>query len=236
MGSSGLRGGVPTRGAPARAPPTCGCGAPMAAAARCSSAATWAATTGPILPDPSAGSAADVLLLESTYGDRLHPGRRRARTPGGDHRRDAAKHGKLIIPVVRHRPRRGGALRHQAARRRRKSQAVAGLRRQPDGPAGAQVLQAPCRRARQRHLGAARRSVRILYSAFHACRLGPGVEGCRGAGRPGHRHLGQRHGHRRAGVEPPGQGAARCTEYRAVRRIPGGRHSGPPADRRFPRR
>ena len=27
----------------------------------------------PILPDPSAGSAADVLLVESTYGDREHP-------------------------------------------------------------------------------------------------------------------------------------------------------------------
>lgn len=27
----------------------------------------------PILPDPSDGSAADVLLVESTYGDRLHP-------------------------------------------------------------------------------------------------------------------------------------------------------------------
>ena len=33
----------------------------------------------PILPDPSAGSAADVLLVESTYGDRLHPDGRRNR-------------------------------------------------------------------------------------------------------------------------------------------------------------
>ncbi len=27
----------------------------------------------PVLPDPSAGAEADVVLVESTYGDRLHP-------------------------------------------------------------------------------------------------------------------------------------------------------------------
>ena len=52
----------------------------------------------PILPDPSPGSAADVLLVESTYGDRLHPA-------GDENERLAAlitetteKRGKLIIP------------------------------------------------------------------------------------------------------------------------------------------
>ena len=39
----------------------------------CSSAATWAATTGRSCRTRRPASAADVLLLESTYGDRVHP-------------------------------------------------------------------------------------------------------------------------------------------------------------------
>ena len=52
----------------------------------------------PILPDPSAGSEADVLLVESTYGDRLHPTddeTARLATLIND---TAEKRGKLIIP------------------------------------------------------------------------------------------------------------------------------------------
>jgi metallo-beta-lactamase family protein len=53
----------------------------------------------PVLPDPSPGVACDVLLLESTYGDRLHPpddgGERLARVV----RDTAQRHGKLIIPA-----------------------------------------------------------------------------------------------------------------------------------------
>jgi metallo-beta-lactamase family protein len=52
----------------------------------------------PILPDPAAGSEADVLLVESTYGDRLHPTddeTARLATLIND---TAEKRGKLIIP------------------------------------------------------------------------------------------------------------------------------------------
>jgi metallo-beta-lactamase family protein len=53
----------------------------------------------PILPDPSPGVAADVLLLESTYGDRLHPddddGAVLARIITETH----ARQGKVIIPA-----------------------------------------------------------------------------------------------------------------------------------------
>jgi metallo-beta-lactamase family protein len=52
----------------------------------------------PILPDPSDGSAADVLLVESTYGDRMHP-------TGDETERLAVlindvaeRKGKLVIP------------------------------------------------------------------------------------------------------------------------------------------
>jgi metallo-beta-lactamase family protein len=52
----------------------------------------------PILPDPSPGVACDVLLLESTYGDRVHPpdagGAELARIVN----ETAERKGKLIIP------------------------------------------------------------------------------------------------------------------------------------------
>lgn len=53
----------------------------------------------PILPDPSPGVDADVLLLESTYGDRVHPqeddGQALARIVTETH----ARRGKVIIPA-----------------------------------------------------------------------------------------------------------------------------------------
>jgi metallo-beta-lactamase family protein len=53
----------------------------------------------PILPDPSPGVAADVLLIESTYGDRAHPpdddGALLARVVTDTH----ARRGKVIIPA-----------------------------------------------------------------------------------------------------------------------------------------
>jgi metallo-beta-lactamase family protein len=52
----------------------------------------------PILPDPSAGSAADVLLVESTYGDRLHPAGDETERLATLINETAGKRGKLIIP------------------------------------------------------------------------------------------------------------------------------------------
>ncbi len=52
----------------------------------------------PILPDPSAGSATDVLLVESTYGDRLHPAGDETERLATLIHEMAEKHGKLIIP------------------------------------------------------------------------------------------------------------------------------------------
>jgi metallo-beta-lactamase family protein len=53
----------------------------------------------PILPDPSPGVAADVLLLESTYGDRLHPPEDDGAAFAAVVQETAAKRGKLIIPA-----------------------------------------------------------------------------------------------------------------------------------------
>ena len=55
--------------------------------------------TRPILPDPSPGVAADVLLVESTYGDRLHPAEDNGETLARIIKETFARRGKLIVPA-----------------------------------------------------------------------------------------------------------------------------------------
>jgi len=53
----------------------------------------------PILPDPSPGLDADVLLVESTYGDRLHPPEDDGETLARIIKETVARRGKVIIPA-----------------------------------------------------------------------------------------------------------------------------------------
>jgi metallo-beta-lactamase family protein len=53
----------------------------------------------PILPDPSPGVDADVLLVESTYGDRLHPAEDDGETLARIITATFARRGKVIIPA-----------------------------------------------------------------------------------------------------------------------------------------
>jgi metallo-beta-lactamase family protein len=53
----------------------------------------------PILPDPSAGVDADILLLESTYGDRVHPNEDDGQTLARIVTETHARRGKVIIPA-----------------------------------------------------------------------------------------------------------------------------------------
>jgi metallo-beta-lactamase family protein len=53
----------------------------------------------PILPDPSPGVQADVLLLESTYGDRLHPAEDNGARLAQIITETIARRGKVIIPA-----------------------------------------------------------------------------------------------------------------------------------------
>ena len=104
----------------------------------------------PVLPDPTPVAEADVLLLESTYGDRLHEpdddGARLAAIVNDTARaRRQADH-----PVVCDRPRRGSAVLAEAARGGKTDPRAAGLRRQPDGDRRVAVLFSPPQRARRR--------------------------------------------------------------------------------------
>jgi metallo-beta-lactamase family protein len=53
----------------------------------------------PILPDPSPGVDADVLLVESTYGDRVHPAEDNGETLARIIKDTFARRGKVIIPA-----------------------------------------------------------------------------------------------------------------------------------------
>ncbi len=53
----------------------------------------------PVLPDPSPGVAADVLLLESTYGNRVHPAEDDGATMARIISETFARRGKVIIPA-----------------------------------------------------------------------------------------------------------------------------------------
>ncbi len=53
----------------------------------------------PILPDPSPGVAADVLLVESTYGDRRHPPEDGGETLARIITETFARRGKVIVPA-----------------------------------------------------------------------------------------------------------------------------------------
>ena len=53
----------------------------------------------PILPDPSPGVDADVLLVESTYGDRMHPNEDDGETLARIIKETFARRGKVIVPA-----------------------------------------------------------------------------------------------------------------------------------------
>ena len=53
----------------------------------------------PILPDPSPAMEADVLLVESTYGDRVHPAEDDGATLATIVTEALARHGKILIPA-----------------------------------------------------------------------------------------------------------------------------------------
>ena len=53
----------------------------------------------PILPDPSPGVEADVLLVESTYGDRIHPDEDEGAMLARIIKETVARRGKVIVPA-----------------------------------------------------------------------------------------------------------------------------------------
>ena len=102
----------------------------------------------PVLPDPTTVAEADYLLVESTYGDRVH-----------EQDEDGTRLAEMVIEtaqrgwqtdhsVVRHRAGGGADLLAAAARGRAPHPGTAGIRRQPDGRGRAGALLRTFARAR----------------------------------------------------------------------------------------
>ncbi len=130
----------------------------------------------PFCPIPLPVDRADILLVESTYGDRLHD-------PDDDGDQLAAIVNAAVAarrqadhPGVCDRPGRRSDLLAEASRRRKAHSDPARLRRQPDGRPGAAVLRAARRRARPGHAEAGTRRLRVLHDAHDDCLLGAAVD------------------------------------------------------------
>ena len=211
----------------------------------------------PVLPDPTMVDEADYLLVESTYGDRVH-----------DAHDDAAVLERIIKDTIG----RGGRVIIPAFAVGRVEELLYWLKRLEeegripvipvfvDSPMAIDALARYTERLREldaemqpedagrqgaarsrgaRGLGpppAARAQgtavLRVLHRAVPDDRVGGRIEGAHQLEDAGDHHLGERHGHRRAGPASPARRAARLTEHRTVRRLPGRRHARPQPGRR----
>ena len=173
-----------------------------------SSAATSGATAARCCPIPSRVETADVLLVESTYGDRTHEPDDDGARLADDHHDDDRGRRESDHPGLRDRPRRGGDLLAEAARRGAPDSHGAGLPRQPDGGRRPAALREPQQRPRPGRAVGPRPDGRVHHAAIHGRRVAAAVEGDPGLRRALHRHLGERDGDRRAGAAPPESRAA----------------------------
>ena len=173
----------------------------------------------PVLPDPSPVAEADVLLVESTYGDRVARGRRRRREAGAASSIDtAAARRQGDHSGVRARPRRGAAVLDQRLEDAHADSRAAGLRGQPDGGGRARdVSQARSTSwiPNMARTGAGRAGARRARQLCAFCtaqlegrsRRFPNRARCRSR-RAGDRDLVERHGDRRPRAASPAR--TRC--------------------------
>ncbi len=203
----------------------------------------------PVLPDPTMIAEADYLLVESTYGNRVHEQDDNGERLAAGHPCDRRARRQGRHPRVCRRARRGTSLLGQAARGGTPNSRASGVRRQPDGdrsPRQVHRARAGARSGaaagRDRRQGAARQggalrfpqptpaaraartsALRVLHRALPDDRVAAGEQGADGVEDAGHRHLVERHGNWRPRPPSPEGRASRSAEHRAPRWLPGGR-------------
>jgi Cft2 family RNA processing exonuclease len=179
----------------------------------------------PVLQDPQPIAEADVLLCESTYGDRLHEpddgGARLATIVNETH----ARGGKLVIPAFAI-----GRVEEVLYWLRR----LEGEKRIPvqpvylDSPMAIEALKFYARRGDE--LDTSIQGNRNTTVAFQTQNFRP-----RQLDEASHRRRVEWHGYRRSCAAAPGPRAARSSAYGVVRRVPSCRDQGPfPCGRRTP--
>jgi metallo-beta-lactamase family protein len=187
----------------------------------------------PIMVDPEPVAEADVLLVESTYGNRVHPPDDPADRLTAAVRRAVEQKGWLLIPAF-------AVGRSQEIlydlRELEKRGAIPSLPVFLDSPMGIQATAIYAAHTEE-HDPALARVVAGGTAPFAPKRftLSRTVEGLQAPERhrgPRHHRGGQRHGHRRPHPPPPQAPAARSEDHGALRRLPGGGHAGPAAQGR----
>ena len=175
----------------------------------------------PILPDPSPVESADILLLESTYGDRQHA---------------QDDNGELLARVITETAQRGGKVIVPAFAIGRVEEVIYWIkkleeeRRIPtlpvylDSPMAAAAIK--LYEARQNELDAEVRAVergrlRFLHHALQGCDVSTRVARARDRRGAGGRHRVERDGDRRTRAESSQGDAARSAAHSAVRRLSG---------------
>ena len=192
----------------------------QAAAGASCSAAISGRYCRPILPDPSPGVEADVLLVESTYGDRLHPAEDDGAALARIIKDTVARRGKVIIPAFA--IGRVEELLYWLFRLEDEKR-LAELPIYVDSPMALKGIE--FYDARTDELDPEIASMRRNAAAVHGGRTPAEESKALVAARrsPAIDHRLERHGHRRPRRAPPVRRPARPAQHRAVRRLPGGR-------------
>ena len=185
----------------------------------------------PVLRDPDPVAAADVLLVESTYGDRRHEADDHGARFAAIVRETIARNGKVVIPAFAI-----GRVEEILYWLKQLEEAHADpggacVRGQPDGGRGARVLRQAGRRARRRHARGGQAAGELRDAPVPDGVVGAAVGGAGRVEDAGGDHLGQRHGDGRTRAAPSQARAAGCAQHGALRRLSGGRHAGPLARR-----
>ena len=178
----------------------------------------------PVLPDPSPPPQADVLLLESTYGDRIHEPDDQGARLAAIIKDTVAKGGKLIIPAFAI-----GRV-EEVLYWIKKLEDEGKIPKLPvflDSPMALDALRYYANRANEldEDIQLGRRNPPVLHRAVSAGVVGAAVVRARPIENPVDCRLVERHGDGRARPVSPARRAARQAQHRAVRGLPGGRHA-----------
>ena len=211
----------------------------------------------PVLPDPVTVERADYLLVESTYGDRVHEDDDDGESLAAVIRATAERGGKLIIPAFA--IGRVEELLYWIGRLEEQKRipvlpvfldspmALEALARyterinelDPDLQPEKRDEKAPLRRERARAAAEAPRTggaraprVRVLHDAVPRHRVERRIEAAHAVAHAGDRHLVERDGDRRPRAAPLEGRAAEPAQHGAARRFPGGGHARAAAARR----
>jgi Cft2 family RNA processing exonuclease len=177
----------------------------------------------PVLRDPHPIASADVLLLESTYGDRMH---------------EPDDGGARLAEIITDTTKRGGRLIIPSFAIGRVEEILYWIRRLEeqhripvlpvylDSPMATEALQSYKNRTAELDPDL------VMNGGLHLRVVGAAVPGARAVRQAGHHRVVERHGDRRTRAALPAHDAAQPEEHDSLRGVPGRRHPGPVAGRR----